>query len=394
MEHRWDLRPFRRAARPSQLDVILALALAAVSGAPREKAGLHTAAQVVLVVAGSLPVVLRRVFPIPVLAVLEVVLVLEVFVLGTDQRAVGLGTALAMYTVARSHDRGTSLRIALVAAGLNSVSVGLAALVGRPGSLLDVIPHVIVIAGSWGIGDNIRTRRAYLASLHERAERAEREREENARRAVLEERARIARELHDVVAHHVSAIAVTAGAAEETAVQQPERARDVLRAIQATSRQALSEMRALVGVLDGGDTHVAELGPQPGLADIDRLLAQSRAAGLQVALSIEGSLHALPEALDVTAYRIVQEALTNAIKHAPASHVQVTVRYGDDALELVVRNDGSGAAESGLVEDGGGRGLVGMRERVSLFRGELSAGRDPAGGYRVVARLPLGGLSA
>jgi signal transduction histidine kinase len=167
-----------------------------------------------------------------------------------------------------------------------------------------------------------RTRRAYLAQLEERARRLELEREENARRAVQEERARIAREMHDVVAHHVSAIAVQAGAAAEIVERNPQRAGEALHFIQETSRHALAEMRALLNVLRSGDEVGVERGPQPSLAQVERLVSQSRAAGLPVTLLVESAVRPLPEALDVSAYRIVQEALTNSLKHGNPGHAR------------------------------------------------------------------------
>ena len=207
-------------------------------------------------------------------------------------------------------------------------------------------------------------------------------------RAIDQERSRIARELHDVVAHHVSAIAVQAGAAEEIAERNPRRARETLQFIQHTSRQALAEMRAMLNVLRSDDELGTEREPQPSLSQVERLVGQSRAAGLPVTLQVEGTMQSLPEALDVSAYRIVQEALTNSLKHAGPAHAHVLVRYGADALELEVSDDGHGptAGQNGAGE---GRGLIGMRERVALFDGELVTGAAPGAGFRVQARFPI-----
>jgi signal transduction histidine kinase len=234
----------------------------------------------------------------------------------------------------------------------------------------------------------VRTRRAYLAQVEERARRLELEREENARRAVRDERTRIARELHDVVAHHVSAIAVQAGAAEEIVERNPQRAREALHVIQETSRQALIEMRALLNVLRSGDEAGREREPQPGMAQIDRLIERSRAAGLTVTLRVEGTVQPLPEALDLSAYRIVQEALTNSIKHAGPAHACVLVRYAERILELDIRDDGRGQTDRSAGPPQG-RGLVGMRERVALFGGDMVVGPTPGQGFRVGVRLPL-----
>ncbi len=190
----------------------------------------------------------------------------------------------------------------------------------------------------------------------------------------------IARELHDVVAHHVSAIAVQAGVAAAIAERQPERAREALTFIQQTSRQALAEMRTLLTVLRSDEEISAERAPQPSLAQVVQLVGQSRAAGLSVTLEVEGAPRPLPEALDLSAYRIVQEALTNSLKHAGRSQSRVLVRYAPDALELEVSDNGHGAA---VARDGAGRGLIGMRERGALFGGERGvadvAGRTISG---------------
>ncbi|HWE61212.1 MAG TPA: sensor histidine kinase, partial [Chloroflexota bacterium] len=198
----------------------------------------------------------------------------------------------------------------------------------------------------------------------------------------------IARELHDIVAHHVSAIAVQAGAAEEIAERDPRRAREVLQTIQGTSRQALAEMRAMLSVLRSDDEARARRDPQPSVAQLDRLVDQSRAAGLRVTLRVEGAVRPLPEALDISAYRIVQEALTNSLKHAGPAHALVLVRYADEAVELEISDDGRGP---GVQRDGvaEGRGLVGMRERVALFGGDLIVGALAGQGFRVRARFPL-----
>lgn len=340
-------------------------------------------------------IVWRRIYPLWVIGVVQVATALHLLINHDWPQSGGLALAVALYGVAVTRDRDESLRTAIALIGINAVLILATGFRDGYGSVLsNLFILVVLVGGSWALGDNRRTRRAYIASVVERAQRLEREREEKAARAVLDERARIARELHDAVAHHVSAIAVTAGAAEEVAEQDPARARDALRAIQATSRDALAEMRALVGVLspDGG----ADLAPQPGLGDVDRLVAQTRTAGLPVTLRVEGTPRRLPEAVDLSAYRILQEALTNTLKHAAGARAEVVVRYLDSDIELEVTDDGHGVAASTTVEEAphAGRGLIGMRERVALFHGELVAGPDPRGGFLVRARLPLAGLAS
>ena len=236
----------------------------------------------------------------------------------------------------------------------------------------------------WLVGKAMRGRLAHMSVLESRAERADREQAERAEAAVRAERARIARELHDVIAHSVSVMVVQAGAAEEVLRTAPEGALDPIRAVQDTGRQALAEMARLLGMLrrDGEELGLA---PQPGLDDLETLIAETRRAGLPVELQVEGERQPLPLGADLSAYRIVQEALTNTRKHAGDAGATVTLRYAADALELEVVDTGDGAAKS----VSGGHGLVGMRERVALFGGEVETGPRPEGGYRVRARLPL-----
>jgi signal transduction histidine kinase len=242
----------------------------------------------------------------------------------------------------------------------------------------------LVASACWLVGLGWFRRSAYAAALRERAERAERERETVARVAVAEERARIARELHDVVAHSVSVMVLQAGAVRRLLRDDQERERDALGAVERTGREALLEMRRLLGVLRTPDEEV-ELAPQPGLSELAALVARTEAAGLPVALHVEGEPGQLPLGVDLSAYRIVQEALTNALKHAGPATAEVAIRYEADAVEIEVTDDGRGPTGT----NGGGHGLVGMRERATLYGGQLSAGARPGGGYVVRARLPI-----
>jgi signal transduction histidine kinase len=201
---------------------------------------------------------------------------------------------------------------------------------------------------------------------------------------VSDERARIARELHDVVGHSVSVMTVQASAVRRLLRPHQERQREALLVVEQTGREALAEMRRMVGVLRRPEEGPA-LAPQPSLEHADKLVEHAREAGLQVELSIEGTPEQLPAGLDLTAYRLVQEGLTNALKHAQASHAEVVVQYGEGFVEVTVSDDGHGVGSG----DGGGHGLVGMRERVSVYGGELEAGPRAGGGYRLRARLPL-----
>jgi signal transduction histidine kinase len=230
----------------------------------------------------------------------------------------------------------------------------------------------------------IQRRARHTSKLEERAARLEREREERARAAVAEERRRIARDLHDVIAHSVSVMTVQAGAARLLLADEPARACAPLTSVEETGRQALAEMRRLLGIFRSDEASVA-LTPRPGLGALAGLLAQVRTAGLPVDLSVEGQSRSLPPGLDLAAYRIVQEALTNARKHGGPAHAHVLIRYRREALELEITNDGRYATRG----DGGGHGLVGMRERVALYGGELEAGPRSDGVYAVRARLPV-----
>jgi signal transduction histidine kinase len=231
------------------------------------------------------------------------------------------------------------------------------------------------------------------ASRHsERARLAEeraRRMEEEARQAVEEERGRITRELHDVLAHSVSVMTVQASAVRRLLKPEQEREREALMTVEETGRQALAEMRRLLGIMRTESERPA-LAPQPGLGTLPELVEQVRQSGLPVELTVEGTPVKLPAGVDLSAYRIVQEALTNTLKHAGPAHAWVAVRYEGEDVEIEVANDG---ANDG-VNDGGGHGLVGMRERVALCGGELRSGPRPGGGFKISARLPVAGGAA
>jgi signal transduction histidine kinase len=242
----------------------------------------------------------------------------------------------------------------------------------------------VFVVGAWLAGRGIRSRQARADDFEAHVVRVEREREAKAREAVADERARIARELHDVVSHSVGVIVIQAQAAQQLEVGEEAVARS-LRAIESSGQQALVEMRRLLGLLRREDEELA-LAPQPSLRYLDHLAATVREAGLPVDLRVEGEVAALPPGVDVSAYRIVQEALTNALKHAGPARARVLVRYGAGEVELEISDDGPGPA---VGNGDGGHGLVGMRERVSVYGGELESGGLPEGGYAVRVRLPF-----
>ena len=299
-----------------------------------------------------------------------------------------LGVLIAFYTVAAYVPR----RRTTIAAIVTAVGVAISfASYARFGSLSDwpsaLIETYLACGLAWVIGDNLRVRRAYTAQLEERAVQLEHEREDKATQAVALERARIARELHDVVAHHVSVMVVQAAGARRVLEKDPALARDALEAVEAAGRTALAEMRRMLEVLRADE---AGVGPQPGLAELDRLVAQVREAGLPVELAVEGLDRTLPAGMDLAAYRIIQEALTNTVKHAGRATARVKVRYEPDALDIEVADDGRGAAAPLLDGAGeGGHGLIGMHERVALYDGVLETGPVFPGGYRVHAHFPL-----
>ncbi|MEW9520739.1 sensor histidine kinase [Streptomyces tubercidicus] len=257
-------------------------------------------------------------------------------------------------------------------------------------TVLLTVPFVL----AWVLGDSLRTRRAYWAQLEERAARLEKERETQSRIAVAAERARIARELHDVVAHNVSVMVVQADGAAYVLDTAPEQTRQALATISGTGRQALAEMRRLLGVLRTGEQpESGDYVPQPGVEQLADLIDQVRSAGLPVDFRREGEPREVPSSVELTVYRIVQEALTNSRKHG-GPNVGATVRltYRDDALDLLVEDDGRGAQREFYEEggaDGLGHGLIGMRERVGMVGGTLAAGPRPGGGFRISAVLPL-----
>ena len=250
----------------------------------------------------------------------------------------------------------------------------------------------IYVSRPYGLGEATRVRRAYLTELEDRAARLERERDAQSKVAVAAERARIARELHDVVAHNVSVMIVQADGAAYVLDNSPAQAKEALGTIASTGRQALVEMRRLLGVLRTADT-AEEYVPQPGVEELPDLLEQVRTAGLAVDYATSGHPRELPRGVELTVYRIVQEALTNVRKHGgPDAHARVAVDFGERELAVLVEDDGRGSTDEQLTAggaDGLGHGLIGMRERVGMVSGSLDVGPRPGGGFRIRAVLPL-----
>jgi signal transduction histidine kinase len=385
---------------PLVADVTLAVALAALAAitglalvTPRAQvAPPSTPVIVAWAAALAAPLVLRRRWPLAVLAVTTVHFTRYWAVGQVNEIASWVILGVAVYSAAAYADRrrarwmcGACL-VWLIGSG-----VVLSARAGPIGAvevvaiaMFDALPFLL----AWPLGAMMRRLREYRAVLEERNRQLDQQREVNARRAVLEERVRIARELHDVVAHHVSVMGVQAGVARRLFDRDPPEAVAAIGAVETASRQAIADLQQLVGVLrrqgDGDD-----LAPQPSLQRLPELVEHMRQTGLPVTLTTTGTPQQLPAGVELSAYRIIQEALTNTLKHAGPAQAAVTVRYDNGAVEVEVVDDGQGPppARQGT----GGKGLVGMQERVRLYGGRLEAGARPGGGFRVYAVLRSGG---
>lgn len=317
----------------------------------------------------------RRRFPAVVGIVVPFLYAIELGFWGDPQIVVAsIGFFCALYALAVwTSPRQFAVGVGFLVAGFFISSFGPKGSVGNT-VLFSAVALVVILLVRRVLGD--RERRAQLA---------ERERDVAAREAVVEERARIARELHDAIAHNVSMMVVQAGAERRVLEGRGSATQEVLETIEQIGRGALTEMRRLVGMLRSDDGE--PLAPQPGLDDLPTLVAQVADAGLPVELHVEGERRALPVGIELSAYRIVQEALTNALKHAGNAQASVVVRYGADSLELEIVDDGAGDTQAAV--GGGGHGLVGMRERVALYGGRLDAGRSTSGGFSVRVLLPV-----
>ncbi|HEY7485918.1 MAG TPA: sensor histidine kinase [Streptosporangiaceae bacterium] len=349
----------------------------------------------VIVVVMVAPLVVRRRFPLTVLAIMIAGEALLAYYHYAPASADIIAFLIAVYSVAAHRPLARS------AIGGAAAVVALTAIIlsyPLEFNVIEYVTNIALLIGVWWLGRGLRLRRAYLAELEHRAQRLERAREGDARTARVEERARIARELHDVVAHHVSVMTVQAGAARRILDRDPESAREAMSTIEGLGRTALSEMRRIVGVLrtERDAQYPArekreKLSPQPGMHDIGGLIDRVRETGLMVQLWIEGEPRTLSPGVDLAVYRLVQEALTNTLKHAgPQARAWVRIHYAAQGVNVEIEDDGRGAA-AGLPANGEnpGHGLVGMRERVALYGGELRIGPRTGGGFEVRARFPL-----
>ncbi|RFU83191.1 two-component sensor histidine kinase [Streptomyces triticagri] len=367
----------------------------------------------ILMLAGAAALVLRRRHPMAVLGATVGVTVVELLT-GEPRAPVVMSAVVALYTVAASTDRPTTWRVGLLTSALLT---GTAMLTGSP---LPWYSQENLGIFAWtglasAAGDAVRSRRAFIDAMTERAERAERTREEEARRRVAEERLRIARDLHDVVAHHIALVNVQAGVASHVMDKRPDQAKEALAHVREASRSALNELRATVGLLRQSGDPEAPTEPAPGLARLDELAESFQRAGLPVEVARSDAGTHAPAAVDLVAYRVIQEALTNVQKHAgPGATAEVSVVRVGSRLEITVLDDGPGhpapeasaaadeasrrddedrEARDGTDPERGGHGLIGMRERVTALGGSCTAGPRYGGGFRVHAILPLTGAT-
>jgi signal transduction histidine kinase len=369
--------------------VVVAAAVSVVGTATRDDASRPDGVELwlvsALVAAVVLVLLLRRRFPFTAPAALWVGSAALSFV---DGRLVGSQPAIFLVGLVAAFLLGRLRSLSEAWAGLVIVLGSAAVIVSNVPDLdpVSLVSTPLQFGLAWVVGYALRERTERTEAAELRAHRAEQDRETAARIAVAEERARIARELHDVVAHAVSVMVLRVGAVRHRMAESDVENRDALKDVEEAGRAALAEMRRLLGAMRHADEE-AELAPHPGLEELDHLVDEVRGTGLAVTLRQSGAPVDLPPALDLSAYRIVQEALTNTLKHAHARHATVDLRYGISDLEIEVGDDGRGPAS----QDGLGHGLVGIRERVKIYGGEMSAGPGPNGGFRVGVRLPIGG---
>lgn len=376
------------AVAPAAALGVLALVFVRADGPPFEPPFADAPPGVAIVLLLTVaPLALRPIAPLPVLLMVAIGTIVTKDTDGAQVVHV-LAGALASYTVGeRASDRVRSALLVLVVAGLTTI--GAIASAADPARAL-VIPFVVLVP-AWLLGDAVRSRRIEAQRRDEDARRARHDLEAELGAAAADERRHVARELHDIVAHSVSVMVVQAGAARKVVHASPDRADVALAAVESTGREAMAELRRLLGAL-GDEDEPAGVAPQPGIGELPTLVGRVLEAGLPVRLEVDGDARPLPTGIDVTAYRIVQEALTNALRYAGCAQTLVRLRYEPLLLRIDVDDDGPAASET--TDRGAGHGLIGMTERASMVGGRLEAGPRPGGGFAVRAWLPLGARSA
>lgn len=372
---------------PRLIDLVVVLAIFAYNlpiqfGSVPE--GLWPGTSLALSVALCAPYLWRRRRPLLVYACIQAAALVQIG-LGVGLLVADVLLLLAVYNLAVRMRWQVSAAAAAVTVAWLLIAVGPALSLGHL-SIGDVGVLVAVIAWAWTWGRLVQTRRRYIGSLHERAEQLEREKAAEATMAATAERTRIAREIHDVVSHSLSVMVVMSDGAATTIDAEPAGSKTAMLAVRDTGRTALADMRRMLGVLRDGEP--GSRAPQPGIAQLDRLIEDSAAAGLPVTFSVEGQPGPVTASVDLTVYRVVQEALTNVRRHAGPSvtEVRVIVRHEKDMIRVSVSDDGAGPAENAAAQ--GGHGLIGMRERVAAHQGVLRTGARPDGGFEVNATVP------
>ena len=393
--------PFLQRITPKQwliVDVVLSVFFflaesgSVIFGNEAKGEPLHKALLIVALGFATLPIALRRRYPFSVLVVVTAALALATL-LGNNVTGAPL-LALPLYSVATRYERRDSAKALVGSCLVILVSIAIAAAIRSTSGTIE-LNTVLAGAAAWFVGDSLRARRAYVAGLTQQAEQRQRLEIERAQQSIGEERLQIARELHDILAHSLSVIAIQSGVGRHVLDMQPEEARKALAAVETTSRSALDELRRVLGVLRSGDPDGPSFAPAPGIGDVEELLVQCRAAGLEVAYHQHGHVVPMSPSLELSVYRIVQEALTNVTKHAGTAHaaVDITFEAGEVIVSVVdegaLHRNGAVIRPDTGVEGHAHHGIIGMRERTAMFGGSLTAEPRQEGGFEVRARLPL-----
>ncbi|UCC17100.1 MAG: hypothetical protein JSU58_00670 [Dehalococcoidales bacterium] len=348
---------------------------------------------VILISLEVIPLIWLRIFPSIALLIITAAAVTLLVLNIQDMNFKGIILILAVFSAStyggQKRDVVSVTCIVAIIGGLIYSLHLMGSFIGN-GVLFSITPAVynlLIFLAVWWLGKTLRLSREQASQLTESTEQLLREREDNARRAVFDERIRIARELHDVLAHHVSVMGIQAGAARQVLKQYPEKALNSLSLIEKSSRQAVAELYRLLDLLRD-EKQVESFTSQPGLQQLDKLVSDMEDAGLKVEIKMEGEQREIPQLIDLSAYRIIEEALTNILKHSHATIATISMVFQNGTLLLDITDNGHGIPNEGKTGSGG-RGLIGMRERVNLVKGEFQAGNDPNGGFRIKVKLPL-----